>query len=383
MTNRAASLGKAARPTPVGAMHVLLVDDEEPLIRHVRRILEHAGFVVHLARSARAGFDRALGGPLDVVLIDKSLPDLDGIELLRRMRRSDALGTVPIIMLSGRADETTVTTALGEGADDFVLKPFNARDLVARIEANVRLVRLRRAVTWREGELAQLKQSQKELRSLLKVVERVRDEERRMLAREVHDQLGQLLTAAKLEIRLLQKRLVEQAQSMPAERVVAALDTALATIDRATAAVQDISAQLRPPELEEAGLVAALRWQAADLQARTGIEFEVRHDPANYVEQPPAVAAELLRICQEAMTNVLRHARASRAVVQVVMRNACLLIRICDDGVSIPRARLHDPASLGLKGMRERGARIQASVHVYGRRGRGTMVAVRRRLAFV
>lgn len=88
-------------------------------------------------------------------------------------------------------------------------------------------------------------------------------------------------------------------------------------------------------------------------------------------------------MCQEALTNVLRHAGAHHIVIQVAMRNACLLVRVCDDGTGIPRGRPHDPASLGLKGMRERAASIRASIHVYGRRGRGTMLAIRRRLAYL
>ena len=370
-----------AGPMP-GRTRVLLIDDEALMVAHVGRILERAGFAFHAAQSARGGFDLATAIHPDVILIDKVLPDLDGIELLRMMRRDELLSTVPIIMLSGQADEAARVTALGEGADDFVVKPFSSKDLVARIEANVRLVRLRRDAIWRQGELLRLRQSQQELRTLLDTVQRVRDDERRMLAREVHDQLGQILTAAKIDIRLLQDRVAQPHRLPSRDEIARELEAALSSIDLAIVAVQDISALLRPPALEEGGLVAALRWQAADLQRRTGIVCTVDHDPVDYVEQPPFVAGELLRMCQEALTNVLRHAGATHILIQVAMRNACLLVRICDNGAGIPRGRLHDPASLGLKGMRERAASIRARIHVYGRRGKGTMVAIRRRLAY-
>jgi signal transduction histidine kinase len=361
---------------------VLLIDDDELLVAHVKRILERAGFTFHAAHSARGGFEVATEILPDVVLIDKVMPDLDGTRLLRMMRQDDALSTVPVIMLSGQADEAAQIAALEAGADDFVVKPFSAKDLVARIEANVRLVRLRRDTVWRQGELLRLRQSQQELRTLLDTVQKVRGDERRMLAREVHDQLGQILTAAKIDIRLLQDRVAAPHEPPSAREISEELGTALSSVDLAIAAVQDIAALLRPPELEEGGFVAALRWQAADLQRRAGIECSVLHDPADYVEQPPFVAGELLRMCQEALTNVLRHAGATQVIIQVAMRNASLLVRICDNGAGIPRSRLHDPDSLGLKGMRERAASIRASIHVYGRRGRGTMVAIRRRLAY-
>lgn len=365
-----------------GKIRVLLIDDEPLLVVHVRRILEQAGFAFHAAQSAHGGFELATLIQPDVILIDKVMPDMDGIKLLRMMRKDELLSTVPVIMLSGRADETARVAALDEGADDFVAKPFSAKDLVARIEANVRLVRLRRDAVWRQGELLRLRQSQQELRTLLDTVQRVRDDERRMLAREVHDQLGQILTAAKIDVRLLQDRVAAPDGVPPVGALSEELKAVLSSIDLAIGAVQDISTLLRPPELEEGGLIAALGWQAAELQRRTGIECTILHAPADYVEQTPFVAGELLRICQEALTNVLRHAGATQVVIQVAMRNASLLVRICDNGAGIPRGRVHDAASLGLKGMRERAASIRASIHVYGRRGKGTMVAIRRRLAY-
>jgi len=353
----------AQAPDAAGRIRVLLIDDEDLVVAHVKRILERAGFAFHAAPSAHAGLALAAAVHPDVILIDQVLPGLDGTGLLRLVRRDDLLSTVPVIMISGRAGETDRIAALGEGADDFVAKPFSNKELVARIEANVRLVKLRRDATWRQGEL-------------------LRDDERRMLAREVHDQLGQILTVARVDIRLLQDRLAAPERPPSTGEIQAELRAALSGIDLAIAAVQDIAALLRPPELEEGGLVAALRWQAADMRRRARIDCVVRHDPAGYVEPPPFVAGELLRMCQEALTNVLRHAGARRVVVQVAMRNACLLVRVCDDGAGIPRASLRAPASLGLTGMRERAASIRASVHIYGRRGRGTMVAIRRRLAF-
>lgn len=371
------------QPNPAPArLRVLLIDDEDLIVVHVRRILERAGFEFHAAHRAREGLALATAVRPDVILMDKVMPDLDGTELLRLMRANELLSTTPVIMLSGQADESARVAALGAGADDFVIKPFSAKELVARIEANIRLVRLRRDAVWREGELVRLRQSQQELRILLHTAQKVRDDERRMLARELHDQLGQILTAVKIDIRLLQDQLVNPGPPQSSEEIARELQAALASVDLAIASVQDISSLLRPPALEEGGLVAALRWQSADMQRRGNIECTVLHDPAGYVEPPPFVAAELLRICQEALTNVLRHARATRVLLQIVVRGDFLVVRICDNGLGISPGRQHDPAALGLQGMRERAASIRASIHIYGKRGRGTLVSIRRRVAF-
>lgn len=370
-----------AAPVP-GPISVLLIDDDDLMVAHVRRILGRAGFVFHAAQRARAGLDLATAIRPDVILMDKVMPDMDGTELSRLMRTNELLSTVPVIMLSGQADEPARIAALGEGADDFVLKPFSAKDLVARIEANVRLVRLRRDVVWRQGEVLRLRQSQSELRNLVQTAQKVRDDERRMLAREVHDQLGQMLTAAKIDIRVLQERLDQPGGSFSAVQTCAELGGALASIDLAIASVQNISTLLRPPALEEGGLVGALRWQAADMQRRGKIACRVLHDPAGYIEPPPFVAGELLRICQEALTNVLRHADATRVTLQVVMRKSDLLLRIHDNGIGIAPGSRSAPNAIGLRGMAERAAGIGASIRIRGRAGTGTLISIRRQRAF-
>lgn len=369
----------APAPDPIS---VLLIDDDALMVAHVRRILGRAGFVFHAAQRARAGLDLALAIRPDVILMDKVMPDMDGTALLRLMRTHELLSTVPVIMLSGQSDEPARIAALGEGADDFILKPFSAKDLVARIDANVRLVRLRREAVWRQGEVLRLRQSELELRHRMQTAQDVRDDERRMLAREVHDQLGQMLTVAKLDIRVLQERLDQPGWATSPARTRAELDGALASIDLAIASVQNIARLLRPPALKEGGLVGALRWQAADMQRRGRIACTVLHDPAGYTEPPPFVAGELLRICQEALTNVLRHADATRVTLQVVVRNADLLLRVHDNGIGIARRSRHAPDAIGLRGMAERAAGIGARIRIQGRARSGTLVSIRRRLVF-
>ena len=372
------ALSPLAAPT-----RVLLIDDEAILVLHVQRILERAGFAFFSAGGARDGLALATSIRPDVILVDKMMPDIDGVALLRMMRSDPVLSTTPVIMLSGYADESARVTALMEGADDFVAKPFSARDLVARIQASVRLVRMRRNAIWREGELVRLRQSQQELQTLLDTVQKVRADERKMLARELHDQLGQILTAVKIDMRLLEKAAAAAAAGHDApENSPVPDDSGGSSIDMAIAAVQNISALLRPPALEEGGLPGALRWQRADLQRRTGIACTLVCLQAGYIEPPEFVAGELLRMCQEALTNVLRHAGATRVVIQLARRGACLILRICDDGAGIAREALNAPGSFGLQGMRERAQSIGATVRVHGRPGRGTMVAIRRRLAY-
>lgn len=386
MGERLHNPGHGATALPGGAatrqaIKVLLIDDDPLILSYVGQLLSKHGFEFYGAQTARQGLDQARAIRPDVVLLDKLLPDMDGTELLRLVRRDEHLSTVPVIMLSGRSDEAGRIRALRAGADDFVAKPFSSKELVARIDANVRMAQARRAAAWRESELLRLRQSQQELRTLLETIQNVRSEERRLLAREVHDQLGQLLTAAKIDIRLLEQRAGSE-EALDNQEMLRELGSARSSIDQALTSVQDISILLRPPALEDNGLVGALRWHAIDFQRRFKIACTVKQVEAGYIEPPRFVAGELFRICQEALTNVLRHAEATEVLIEVSVRGRILLVRVCDNGVGIARGAAERPNAFGIAGIRERASSIRANLRIYGRPARGTLLAIRCRLAF-
>jgi signal transduction histidine kinase len=340
------------------APKVLLVAAEPSLYGGLGRGLRRRGCALHLVSTAREGLERGLSIGPDVLVLAEPPADSSGVELLRSVRREQALDVVPVIVLSARPEAAARIRALRAGANDVVAPPFDAGELVERIVAHARMGQARRAAT-----------------------EKARSEERRLLAREVHDRLGQLLTAANIDIRLLERRAQDDKQVPPREELLRELRSALSSIDQAIASVQDIALLLRPPEIEAGGLAAALRWQAGEFERRFQLDCTLRHAEAGYVEPAPSVAYELFRICQEALTNVLRHADATQVQVQLAVRGRHLLLRVCDNGVGISRGAGDAPAAIGIAGMRERAASIGASLHIRGRPGCGTILSVRRRLA--
>lgn len=235
-------------------------------------------------------------------------------------------------------------------------------------------------ITDRKRAEQQLRRSQQELRELLETLQSVRADESARLAREVHDQLGQILTVAMIDLELLETNVADPQRELSAAEIVHELRCAKSSLDAAIGSVQGIALLLRPPELREHGLVEAIRWHARDFERRTRIACEVRHEPQGYREPAPAVAGELFRLCQEALTNVLRHAGASGVLIDVRGRGDQLLMRIVDNGIGIERAHVRDLRAIGLRGMRERAALVRGKVGIRGQRGRGTMVAARVRL---
>ena len=225
-------------------------------------------------------------------------------------------------------------------------------------------------ITDRKEAEEQLKTSRERLRDLSRHLESVREEERTNSAREIHDELGQLLTALKIDMSWMAKRL-PKAEASLAEKT----RTMYELIDKAIQTVKRISSELRPGLLDDLGLAAAIEWQAQELRKRTDIDFEFRASPKEITLDRDRSTA-IFRICQEALTNVVRHANATRVKLSLQEKRGRILFRISDNGKGIEEKQLSDPKAFGLIGMRERARFWGGEVKISGTPGKGTVVAV-------
>ncbi len=216
----------------------------------------------------------------------------------------------------------------------------------------------------------QLLRSHGQLRALAARMESAREDERRRIAREVHDQLGQALTGLRFDIAWLAARVAEQPALCKKTEEMSGL------VDEMVQAVRRIAMALRPVVLDDLGFVPAVEWQIQEFEARTHIRCEFRTTLAG-VDLDPGKAITLFRVLQEALTNVARHAGASRVLVRLAREDDTLLFSIKDDGAGFDPQRVEARHSLGLLGMRERARLVGGSVSVAGRPGKGTEVTVR------
>jgi PAS domain S-box-containing protein len=216
----------------------------------------------------------------------------------------------------------------------------------------------------------ELRTSREQLRELSRWTQSAVEEERKRIAREIHDRLGQELSLLQLELGLLQDRLPKGEKDL---RTQAKSMTRL--IDSAIRSVQKISTDLRPTLLDNLGLGAAVDWAVREFQKHTGIRCRVFLDPPDLkLDQERSTA--FFRILQEALTNILRHARATRVEVLLEKREEAVVLKIRDNGRGIPLHRIRDSKSVGLTGMRERVHPWGGSVAINGRQARGTEVVV-------
>lgn len=227
-------------------------------------------------------------------------------------------------------------------------------------------------VTARKRVEAELRASREQLRELAARLEKAREAEKTRIAREIHDQLGHTLTAAKIDLSRLATRLSE---GVDHDLLLRGIRSALDQLDLTIRNVRRISTELRPGVLD-LGLSAAIEWQAREFQARTGIRVSFAQ-PWPEIRCVDGVATAVFRILQEILTNVARHADAASVIVQLSGTGRSLVLRVSDDGRGITAHEAEDPQSLGLVGMRERALLLGGRITLRGVPGRGTTVTLK------
>ncbi len=225
-------------------------------------------------------------------------------------------------------------------------------------------------ITERKQAEEQLIALREQLRYLSMYLESIREEERTKQAREIHDELGSLLTGLKINVSWLAKRAdKEQGPLLPKIKSMEEL------IDEAIRTVQRISSELRPGVLDDLGLSAAIEWQAQELERHTELRFEFKSSPKEITLDRDRSTA-IFRICQEALTNVIRHANATKVKILLKKEPGRIMLRIFDNGKGIEEKQLSSLKAFGLIGMRERASFFGGEVKITGTLGKGTTVAV-------
>ena len=227
-----------------------------------------------------------------------------------------------------------------------------------------------RDITERKQAEEKLKRTSKLLRELATHLQSVREEERTMIAQEIHDELGQVLTALKIHVSLLANKLNKNQQALK-EKINSLSDM----IDASVESVQKISSKLRPGILDELGLIAAIEWQAEDFEKLTNIKCSLSLPKAEIVLEKNKSTA-IFRIFQEALTNIARHSQATKTAISLLNHQSNIYLEILDNGKGITQEQIRDFKSLGIHGMEERAMVFGGQVYIEGIAGKGTTVKV-------
>lgn len=356
---------------------ILIVDDNPVVLLGSAELFKAAGFVVQEARNGVEALRLARAGKPDLILLDVMLPDIHGVELCRRMKADAELKTLFVVLLSSsQVSSVNQVSGLDAGADGYIARPIENRELLARVQALLRIQQaeaaLRQAQVELEGRVtertAELAQANIALRALsLRLVE-VQEAERRTLARELHDEAGQMLTGLKLVV----EQALPAAEGVVRERLHEADDLIRQLIER----MRSLSLELRPQILDDLGLLVALEWHFKRYTRQTSIAVSFRHSP--FPQRLPAVIeTALFRIALEALTNIARHAGVNEVAVRLWAAAERVRLQVEDKGrgfeVAVAWAARN---STGLSGMRERAELLGGEFTLESTVGKGTLLTV-------
>ena len=367
---------------------VLIIDDEEITRNTFSEVLRQYHFSTFEACDGRSGISMLEREMPDAVLLDLMMPGMDGIETMQEMRKIDP--DVPIIFVTGHGDIPSAVEAVKMGAYDFIVKPPDYRMLVHAIDRAVAQLRLKkesaalgaqlleteaanrelkREITKRKEMEGALQRYALEMKNLSSRLVDIQETERRHVARELHDEIGQALTGLNFSL----EELDGLQEKDVGDKVKKALTLVAELMDR----VRDMSLSLRPSMLDDLGLLPTLLWHFRKYTAQTNIHVTFKHSGVDGRFEPEVETA-VYRVVQEALTNVARHASTDKAEVLLMFENDALEIYVQDSGKGFdPGAASARGDTAGLSGMRERAELLGGRMTIESAPGAGTSLTVR------
>jgi signal transduction histidine kinase len=355
---------------------ILIVDDDPAARQALLEVLGNTGAHLVTASSGEEALRKVLDDDFAAILMDVRMPGIDGFTTASMIRERKRSRYTPIIFLTAASEDvSSMFRSYRAGAVDFMAKPVIPEVLRSKLSIFMGLHDMNRMLNAELSERAatesRLRASEEKLRALASRLEAVREEERIVIARDIHDELGQALTGLKFDLAAFAKNFEADTPAARLER-----QQGLATaIDRIINSVRRISSGLRPEVLDEIGLSAAIEWQGREFQRRTGIRCNVEMDPSPR-DPDKARSTVLFRIYQELLTNVARHANATRVNVSFGEGETALALSVEDNGRGITDKEIESPSSLGFLGLKERVLAFGGSIDVKGEAGKGTRVSV-------
>jgi len=289
------------------------------------------------------------------------------VETVRRITSGDLTQRASV---SSRDEVGELASAFNEMVANLASAQQQLRDINAELEKRVE-DRTEQLVRSEEA----LRRSGEHLRALSTHLQRIREEERTYIAREIHDELGQTLTAMNIDLAVVEKQLLKADTSTAVTQAIQKMRALSQLVEATIQKTRRLALELRPDVLDSLGLEAALEWQAREFQRRTNIQCDLQLQRTSLkVDEPKSTA--IFRIFQESLTNIVRHAEATKIEIRLEEAGGVLILEIRDNGKGINQSDIVAVRSLGIIGMRERASSLGGDVRIHGIPGKGTSVTV-------
>lgn len=359
---------------PSNLPNILIVDDNTSYLLYLEIILFDVKANIYKAESGPQALEIIKDVEISMAILDVHMPIMNGFELALKLNAKRIENKIPIIFLT--SDSPAIENMLQgyeSGAVDYIIKSLNKKVLISKI--NVLL-----EVFWQKKQLTEktekLKQSETELLSAKEQLEQVNEhlisaieEERTSISYKVHDELGQSITALKMDLKWVKNNLHEQ--NLLAEKLESMIDITNEVISK----VQHIAAEMHPGILDDLGLVVAIEWYCKDFEERTGIPCLLYLEEVTPLKS--AINLAIFRVLQEALTNIIRHAQASKVEIQLTKNEHDIILNIIDNGIGLPAGKLSSPDSFGIMSMRQRIQQCKGFINFVNSVGCGLTIEIK------
>ncbi len=351
--------------------NILLIEDNQGDVRLILEMLKEIGISAD-SLIVLSGLSEALAmeipkDGISLVLLDLTLPDSDGVATVSEIRKK--FPSSVIVILTGMSDEHIALSALREGAQDYLIKGESSSkelDKVIRFSTERQMI-----ITSLNESNSELNDTKEELRKLASHLQKIREEERTTIAREIHDELGQQLTGLKMDVAWMKKRIDSNDKD-----ILDKFSDINLMIDDTVKSVRRIAYELRPGILDDLGLNAALEWHSLEFQKRTGIGCSF-HSGIDDADLNKDIVTSIFRIYQEALTNIIRHSQATNVKSTLEAEGDNYILKIQDNGKGFDQKDTASKHTLGLLGMRERSSMISGTLKIESVPNMGTSIVLK------
>lgn len=361
------------------SQRVLLVEDDESLRLLLTQMLLQEGLEVDAfdnAETAWQHYQKSHALDYRFLLLDWVLPGKSGLEMCQQIRQRPDSAAAYIWVITSRNASEDLLQVLAAGANEYLSKPLDIDLLTVRIQVALRqsewvqqhFLAEQDLRQYREGLENLVEERTQQMRALSARLIEVQESQQKRISREIHDELGQAMTALKLDLSWITQQIEVPEVNQKIERMLPLVSHTIRTIQR-------ICAELRPGILDDLGLIAALEWLTQEFEERTHIvcTLELPED----IALPSALSVALFRITQESLTNIMRHAKASAVRIALTHDTQQLHLCICDNGQGMDVHSIQkNPRSIGILGIQERLLPWQGTLDIQSKPGAGTQIHV-------
>ena len=359
-------------------LEIMVVDDTPESLKLLTDLLSSEGYGVRPSNDPVMALESAFTEPPDLILLDVRMPGMNGFEVCQHLKQETCTKDVPVLFVSASDDIEDHVQGFRVGGVDYIAKPINKDEVLARVKTHLELYRIKKNLEVLVNERTeQLFESRERLRALSDHLQKVREQEKTHLSRELHDELGGTLTAIRLDVAWLKQMDKDNHVELDGK-----VNGILDMVDSVISVTRRIVSELRPVLLDEIGLWAAIEWQLKEFEKRTKIdcaiisecntcEIQGRCDKNVFT---PEISITMYRLFQEALTNISRHASATQVEVGCCLCDNSAVLTIKDNGVGFDSSIIDNRNSYGIRGMYERVGSLGGTLSIESKLNFGTTV---------